>query len=323
MSLESRVDCGWSKEGAPRGGATTGVGCGSSPTPRRCRLVRETAARGVELLAEQWVPIEREVAVLVARRPSGEARVYPVVETVQRDGICHELLAPAPSLRRPGRRGPADLGLAVAGACGVTSILALEHSSPRRPAGQRGVAAGLQLGTSSGGVLFQNHLRAILDWPLGDRAHSRRRWPRSTSWASHSIRSSISPGHRRAGRPSTSTTSGPARAQAGARHGPGDDLELRPGKARSWPAERILGPGTGQPPPREDLGLPPEGEEVETHGRGGGGRGHGQRLGPQDDAPRGRGLAEFGVPLRCGSSPPTAPRRPCWSTGARLKPGAG
>jgi hypothetical protein len=52
-------------------------------------------AGGDGLLMEQWLPIERELAVLLARRPGGEAVVYPVVETVQVDGICHEAHAPA------------------------------------------------------------------------------------------------------------------------------------------------------------------------------------------------------------------------------------
>ena len=55
-----------------------------------------TAGTGVDLMLEQHVRIDRELAVLVARRPGGESVTYPVVETVQRDGICHEVIAPAP-----------------------------------------------------------------------------------------------------------------------------------------------------------------------------------------------------------------------------------
>ena len=72
---------------------------------------------GAPLLAEEKVPFTRELAVLVARRPSGEMRTWPVVESVQRDGVCSEVVAPAPDLdpatqaearRRghPDRRGP-------------------------------------------------------------------------------------------------------------------------------------------------------------------------------------------------------------------------
>ncbi len=58
-------------------------------------LWRDTAGAGVGLLVEAHVPIEREIAVAVVRRPSGEHVTYPVTETVQRDGICVELVAPA------------------------------------------------------------------------------------------------------------------------------------------------------------------------------------------------------------------------------------
>ncbi|MGH2352728.1 MAG: 5-(carboxyamino)imidazole ribonucleotide synthase, partial [Chloroflexota bacterium] len=135
-------------------------------------LLPEASARGLELLAEAWVPIEREVAVLVARRPGGEAVVYPIVETVQRDGICHELLVPAPispELAAAAR----TLGLAIAEAVGATGILAVElfvsggtpliNELAARPhnSGHYSIEGCI---TSQ----FENHLRAILDWPLGD-----------------------------------------------------------------------------------------------------------------------------------------------------------
>ena len=50
------------------------------------------------VIAEEHVPFERELAVLVARSPSGHGAAYPVVQTIQRDGICREVLAPAPGL---------------------------------------------------------------------------------------------------------------------------------------------------------------------------------------------------------------------------------
>ena len=55
-------------------------------------------ATGVEVIVEQRVPLRRELAALVARSPSGQVAAYPVVETVQRDGICVEVLAPAPGV---------------------------------------------------------------------------------------------------------------------------------------------------------------------------------------------------------------------------------
>ena len=137
-------------------------------------VVAETAARGVPLLVEAWVPIEREVAVLVARRPSGESVVYPMVETVQRDGICHEILAPAAVPASLAAEGQA-LGAAIAEACGTTGILAVElfvaggrlliNELAARPhnSGHSSIEGNV---TSQ----FENHLRAVLDWPLGDPA---------------------------------------------------------------------------------------------------------------------------------------------------------
>ncbi len=95
-----------------------------------------------------------------------------MVETVQRDGICHELLAPAPL--SPALAGEArDLGLAVAEACGVTGILAVELFV----AGGRLLVNELAARPHNSGHFsiegsitsqFENHLRAVLDWPLGD-----------------------------------------------------------------------------------------------------------------------------------------------------------
>jgi 5-(carboxyamino)imidazole ribonucleotide synthase len=135
-------------------------------------VVAAAAARGVDLLVESWVPIEREVAVLVARRPSGDSVVYPMVETVQRDGICHEILAPAPVSERLAAAGR-DMGAAIAAACGTTGILAIEmfvaggklliNELAARPhnSGHYSIEGSV---TSQ----FENHLRAVLDWPLGD-----------------------------------------------------------------------------------------------------------------------------------------------------------
>src|SRR5690606_585098 len=56
------------------------------------------AAAGVEVLAEELVDFRRELSAVVARSPSGQAASYPVVATTQLDGMCHEVIAPAPDL---------------------------------------------------------------------------------------------------------------------------------------------------------------------------------------------------------------------------------
>ena len=79
----------------------------------------EAAARGVEVLAEQHVPFVRELAALAVRSPGGQAVAYPVVQSTQRDGICHEVIAPAPGPRRhPGAGGAATRADGRAGAGG-------------------------------------------------------------------------------------------------------------------------------------------------------------------------------------------------------------
>ncbi len=80
----------------------------------------------VGVIAEEYVAFDRELAVLAARSPHRQGAVYPVVQTVQRDGVCREVIAPAPGLA-PGRRAQAQaLALRIAKELGVTGLLAVE-----------------------------------------------------------------------------------------------------------------------------------------------------------------------------------------------------
>ena len=135
-------------------------------------LVEACASRGVSLLVEEFVPIANELAVLVARRPGGERVTYPVVETVQRDGICHEVIAPAPldeAVTEEARR----IGERVAEVTEAVGVIATElfwtqdgrvlvNEVATRPhnSGHFSIDGAA---TSQ----FENHLRAVLDWPLG------------------------------------------------------------------------------------------------------------------------------------------------------------
>lgn len=135
-------------------------------------LVEEAESNGVALLVEQFVPIEKELAGLIARRPGGEYALYPIVETVQRDGICVEVVAPA-DVPEPIRAQAEELTVAVAEATGVVGNMALElflaggelsvNEIATRPhnSGHFSIEA-------CGASQFENHMRAILDWPLGD-----------------------------------------------------------------------------------------------------------------------------------------------------------
>jgi 5-(carboxyamino)imidazole ribonucleotide synthase len=132
----------------------------------------EVLARGGEWIVEQRVPIALEVAVLVARRPGGASVVYPVVETVQHDGICHELVMPARIADDVATRA-IEIALRIAEGIDAVGILAVEqfvtpdgavlvNEIAVRPHNS-GHATIEGCATSQ----FTNHLRAVLDWPLG------------------------------------------------------------------------------------------------------------------------------------------------------------
>ncbi|HQR27209.1 MAG TPA: 5-(carboxyamino)imidazole ribonucleotide synthase [Nocardioides sp.] len=138
-------------------------------------------AGGVELVAEEYVEFRRELSALVARSPSGQAAAYPVVETTQVDGVCREVVAPAPDLD-PALAGQAqELALGLAGALDVTGILAVElfettdgrvlvNELAMRP---HNTGHWTQDGAETS--QFENHLRAVMDLPLGS-PRPRARW---------------------------------------------------------------------------------------------------------------------------------------------------
>ncbi|MEN2738067.1 5-(carboxyamino)imidazole ribonucleotide synthase [Microbacterium sp. X-17] len=130
-------------------------------------------AHGGELLVEELVDFSRELAQQVARRPSGEVVAYPVVETVQRGGVCAEVIAPAPRAGDRLTAAAAELGIGIAEGLGVTGMLAVELFE----VGERILVNELAMRphnsghwTQDGAVTsqFEQHLRAVLDLPLGD-----------------------------------------------------------------------------------------------------------------------------------------------------------
>ena len=131
------------------------------------------AGTGEGLLVEEVVDFRRELAQLVARRPSGEVRAWPLVETVQRDGVCAEVFAPAPS---SGELPEAARALAtrMATELGVTGVLAVElfETNDGRLLINELAMRPHNTGhwTIDGAVTsqFEQHLRAVLDLPLGD-----------------------------------------------------------------------------------------------------------------------------------------------------------
>ncbi|MFT4082663.1 MAG: 5-(carboxyamino)imidazole ribonucleotide synthase [Nocardioides sp.] len=139
------------------------------------------ARTGVRLLAEELVDFRRELSALVARSPSGQAAAYPVVATLQVDGICREVIAPAPNLDPTLAARAQELALQVAGELGVIGILAVElfETTDGRVLVNELAMRPHNTGhwTQDGAVTsqFENHLRAVMDLPLGSPA-PRARW---------------------------------------------------------------------------------------------------------------------------------------------------
>lgn len=124
------------------------------------------------LLAEERVPFDRELAVLVARSPSGQVAVWPVVQTRQVDGICREVVAPAPDLSDEVAGSAALTAARIAGQLDVVGVLAVEGFE----VDDRFLVNELAMRphnsghwTIEGSVTgqFEQHLRAVLDLPLG------------------------------------------------------------------------------------------------------------------------------------------------------------
>jgi 5-(carboxyamino)imidazole ribonucleotide synthase len=140
---------------------------------------------GVPVLAEVKVDFVRELAANVVRSPHGQAVSYSVVESVQVDGVCDTVIAPAPGLPDSLSAQAQQLALTVADALGVVGHLAVELFEIRQADGTPAILVN-ELAmrphnsghwTMDGAVTsqFANHLRAVLDLPLGD-PRPRARW---------------------------------------------------------------------------------------------------------------------------------------------------
>lgn len=130
-------------------------------------------AMGGPLLAEELVPFRRELAQSVARRPSGETALWPLVESIQRGGVCAEVIAPAPSSGGREAAVAADIAMAVADGLEVTGVLAVElfETDDERilinELAMRPHNSGHWSIEGSTTSQFEQHLRAVLDLPLG------------------------------------------------------------------------------------------------------------------------------------------------------------
>jgi 5-(carboxyamino)imidazole ribonucleotide synthase len=128
---------------------------------------------GDALLVEELVEYRRELAQSVARRPSGEIVAWPVVESVQRDGVCAEVIAPAPASAGKIADVASDIAFTIAESLGVTGVLAVElfETTDDRllvnELAMRPHNTGHWSIDGSTTSQFEQHLRAVLDLPLG------------------------------------------------------------------------------------------------------------------------------------------------------------
>ena len=128
-----------------------------------------------QLLAEEKVDFTRELAVMVGRSPMGQTAVWPVVETWQQNGVCKEAIAPAPDLSAEKARAITEAILTVAGTLEVTGVMAMEmFETPEGFLINEFAMRPHNTGhwTQDGAVTsqFEQHLRAVLDLPLGSPA---------------------------------------------------------------------------------------------------------------------------------------------------------
>jgi 5-(carboxyamino)imidazole ribonucleotide synthase len=124
------------------------------------------------LLAEERVPMIRELSAQVARSPFGQVAVWPVVETVQRDGVCNEVLAPAPGLSDELATEAQELAVRIAARLGVVGMLAVELFETSEGVlvnelAMRPHNSGHWTIEGARTSQFEQHLRAVLDYPLG------------------------------------------------------------------------------------------------------------------------------------------------------------
>jgi 5-(carboxyamino)imidazole ribonucleotide synthase len=133
------------------------------------------ALEGKDIILEQAVPLRRELAALVARSPFGQVAAYPVVETVQRDGICVEVIAPAPGLAEERALEAQQLAIDLATSLGVVGLLAVELFETDaglvvNELAMRPHNSGHWTIEGARTSQFEQHLRAVLDYPMGETA---------------------------------------------------------------------------------------------------------------------------------------------------------
>lgn len=139
------------------------------------KVMHEIFVSKTRVLAEELVPFTRELSAQVARSPQGQCVAYPVVQSLQTNGICHEVISPAPNLDEKRAAAAQHIALTIANELDVHGMLAVELFDT----GDRIVVNELAMRphnsghwTMDGAITsqFENHLRAVADYPLGSPA---------------------------------------------------------------------------------------------------------------------------------------------------------
>jgi 5-(carboxyamino)imidazole ribonucleotide synthase len=167
---------GWPVIAKTSRGGYDGKGVWKIDSPAGADLPFTGLPPGVQVVAEEYVAFSRELSALAVRSPSGQAVTYPVSESVQRDGICVETVTPAPGLTDAQAAAAQQLALSIAHELGVVGVLAVElmqradGSVVVNELAMRPHNTGHWTIDGSHTSQFENHLRAVLDLPLGDPA---------------------------------------------------------------------------------------------------------------------------------------------------------
>jgi 5-(carboxyamino)imidazole ribonucleotide synthase len=168
--IESFADGAWPVVAKATRGGYDGKGVWMLSSPAEAEELVET---GTPLIVEERVPLRRELAALVARSPFGQVAAYPIVETVQRDGICVEVLAPAPGLGEVRALQAQQLAIDLANELGVVGLLAVELFETDaglvvNELAMRPHNSGHWTIEGARTSQFEQHLRAVLDYPMGE-----------------------------------------------------------------------------------------------------------------------------------------------------------
>jgi 5-(carboxyamino)imidazole ribonucleotide synthase len=132
-----------------------------------------TPPSGAQWLAEEHIDFVQELSAQVARSPHGQAVAYPVVRTLQKGGICAEVVAPAPDLPAARAAEAQELALRVARDLNVTGMLAVEmfddgYGLYVNELAMRPHNSGHWSIEGARTSQFENHLRSVVDLPLGE-----------------------------------------------------------------------------------------------------------------------------------------------------------